>query len=509
MRNRRISSLLVCFALSLSIVLSSASSVFTFVGDEFNSKVISSENVWLIATIADGIDGSVLPQISSIFDSIDAKLAPYEISLGIIDCGATSNKKICKGIQSAHLPLSILLYSESPSENPYTHVMYRNPMLFQGVPSNGRSIEKFVSSSFSAKNVKSIDASAVEDVVTKIEKPSVFIMSDKSSPNFYVKSIASKFKGLDFIFVPNAGTFTYSSLSVKDVPSMFFLDSKNTNNIVNYDGVFSERKSVVSWLSDLASFENEKTAPRLTSSSSVKSDLEITENYLRSFLFVDMQKKSTIEGVVGVFSPSSTSIAGWEKAVGNCQGAIRSLEIQCKVPDDTDSDTNEKSTGQILCQEAISKGSFAFIIPRGSNVGEFSDNKNTASSSNLSKLLSKVRRYRGSEDWLKFIGQSLPDNAVEGVLDDPASLQQFIEVSIARQKMPVIILSDKAAPASTWKNLGLSIEENGVVGYVHIVDSSSPLLAQFGMTRVPAVVAFPPVEVPNSEKEHQIELRVR
>lgn len=406
---------------------------------------------------------------------VEERLSAYNIKVCTLDCASSSgNKKVCAG----KVPGSLFLYLETPSLNPYTKALFRgNPVGFTGSGLDIKSIERWLTRTFPSKVELSPSALPVCDAAS----PSLVLISEKSSVTMLLKSIAFSFPKLRVLQSHGLSL----SLVQEKYPEATSLPVLGLCTGVLYAGDLKNRTEIVHWIeSTTGLYENEAVAGDSADAAAASDNQpQRRQENVKTISSAEFSAGSLDERnawlVAVVLQPSegisaTSSVPGWEKMVGLCEGVVRPAVVVCS------SSSNGGSTegwGQQLCAQDVP---FVMVLPHGA-----SSRKKINASPHTGSHIFAVSDLEGAR---KLASESLPEESVYVMPEE--GIQEFIGAGHQKSVMSVIVLTDKASSStpSFLRNLALSLQE-----YAHVAFVSSPskqFLSNIGNPTLPTAVAM-------------------
>lgn len=445
--------------------------------------------------------------------SLVSKFGAYGINLGILDCTKIENKKACLANKpTTNSPISFSLFFDTPKKNPYTHVLYREPVVYPGIPASNKDLEKWVNKALQPKNLKILEFNNVEGTVSSLNKPAILVFSEKkSNPNVYLRSLFAKYAEVDVFFVPTPDKESdIEEFQYDNLPSMFFVDPSLHQKAARFDGVMTDRSSVSNWIETVVSTSSiSKKEP--DSSALVLSSSALTDEYFRNALVgpdaaaakaADKSWKTIYEAVIAVVArDASDELAGWDKALATTMtGSIRPIEITCDKGQGGET-TDAKTLGELLCKDRVDGKPYVLVLPHNTALGAgksyyklpyatFDQNKHGVVD---------------NEEWIKHIGKSLPESVVEMLPEDENAINYFMQMAITKEMLPIVIFSQKQVVSSVVRNTAMDLTGKVAFGFVFISSDGSTLHRHFGVNSLPSVVAMQPQMESEQMKAQRLE----
>ena len=231
------------------VVVVAYDGVIDLSNDNYQQEVMEDGMAILVA-----YDGPKVGSASEkIFSELGDKLDSFGIRSGYVDCSNEGgNRKICLGASLKAVP-SFHLFLETPTLNPYTKKLLRSPVVHLGRTNTIKSIETFISKSFSPFITHIDRVSDYEDFSKNTTSPIVIYVTHHagSSIPMIAKSMAYKFKNkIKFLHVSNATEDLVSHLSAGSSPRLLALVN---GEMRMYEGAsLNDRGEVQLWISSFS-----------------------------------------------------------------------------------------------------------------------------------------------------------------------------------------------------------------------------------------------------------------
>lgn len=441
-----------------------------------------------ILVVFDGPQGDSKTQVShGILQEMSQKLSTYGIKTGFVDCANTSdNKKICLNAALKTVP-SFQLFLEAPTVNPYTKKMIRKPSVYNGRSVSSRSIESFVSKSFSSYITAIATTDEFDKHISSNDEKVVAMFSTahvKASLPMILKSIAFEYTG-------RGVSFLHMNNGEKDLLSHASVSSEDKLTVRMPDGSLKVFAGDLKKSEEVNRFFDEFTSP--IDSNEEKKNLKAEQEDFKRFKSPGDLEKFILETV-----DHTVLLAVYDKDIENeidesvlktmrnkvSEGMIQYKELKC-----SDIDINEdfKLVSEIC--SSSNKLPYLLTIPYGDQ-----------SRKKMSKSLNRFKfDVTESDEAKQSLLESLPDDVFPV---NAESMNVFLSQSIERRKLSIIVLSEKSYPPMMVRNIATFMKKIASVGF--FPNPPMEVLAQFGNPPppVPSVVAmFPqPGSNPNSEE---------
>ena len=436
---------------------------------EYQAQVQSTRAAVLVAYLA----GPAPEELTRMLTEVDDRLSAYNIKVCTVDCASSSSKKVCAG----KVPGSLMLYLEAPVRNPYTKALFRgNPVGFTGSGLDTKSIERWLARNFPSK----VELLPSTLPVCDAASPSLVLISEKSAVTMLLKSIAFSFPKIK---VFQSHGLSLSMVQEKGYPAVTALPVLGLCSGKLYAGDLKNRTEIVAWIESTTNLiENEAVAADSAEAASDNQPQKRQQENVKTILSAEFSAGSLDERaawLVAVVPQGAESIAatssvpGWEKLVGLCEGVIRPAVVVC-----SSSGGATEGWGQQLCARGEP---FVMVFPHGA-----SSRKKIYANPHTGSHIFSVADLEGAR---KSASDSLPEESVYVMPEE--GIQEFIGASHQKSLMSVIVLSDKTSSSSTppfLRNLALSLNE-----YAHVAFVSSPskqFLSNIGNPTLPTAVAM-------------------
>jgi len=416
------------------------------------------------------------------------KLSSYGIKTGFVDCSsASANKKICMGASLRTVP-TFQLFVGAPTINPYTKKMIRNPVVYSGRSHSARSIESFVSKSFSSYVIPITKTDEFDDQLSlNKEKPvAIFCTTHvKASIPMILKSIAFQHssRGVTFLHVNNGEKDLLSHVSVS-------ADDKLTVRLPNGDmkvfgGDLKKSQEVTDFFNQFTSavesddVKNKLKAEQLESSFKSSEDLEkfVKESVEHTVLLAVYNMDIEVEIDKDVLKILRTKIS---------EGMIQYKELKCSSVERSE----ELKIVSEICSSS-NKIPYLLTIPYG-------DQNRKKMTKSLNRFKFEVSEY---EDAKQSLLESLPDDVFPLNVE---SMNIFLSQSVERRKLSIVVLSEKAYPPMMIRNIANYMKKIAAIGF--FPNPPKEVLANFGNPPppVPSVVAMFPQPNSNSMSDEGV-----
>ena len=408
------------------------------------------------------------------------KLSSYGIKIAYVDCSSASpNKKICLGASLKTVPTFILFLSPG-KVNPYTKKMMRDPIVYSGRSNTARSIESFVSKSFSSYVTAITSADEFDKFVSSNKENPIGMFSTthvKASIPMILKSIAFQHqmtRGVTFLHMNNGDDelLSHASVSPDDrltvrLPNgdvkVFKGDLKKSQDIINF---FDEFTTAVKTDDSETKKKNLKAAQQDASfKSSAELEKFIKEKVDQTTLLAVYNKDIQFEVDKDVLTTLRTKIS---------EGMILYKELKC--------DSVEKNEDLPIVTEICSKSQklpYLLTIPYG-------DQSRKKMSKSLNRFKFDISEH---DDAKQSLLESLPDDVFPV---NAESMNIFLSQSVEQSKLSILILSEKAYPPMMVRNIATFMKKIAAVGF--FPNPPKEVLANFGNPPppVPSVIAMFP-----------------
>jgi len=475
-------------------------------------KVMDSGAAWILGLLdtehapeSEGHTEGMLAELSE-------RLVDYGVMFASLDCGQKSLKKICRGIPPRKTIPGVAFVIEPPQFNPYTKKMIRNMVVFDGNPSDVKSVERRFSKSFPASAGVAFGMGEEEGSLPTGEER-IMIFSPRDAVNLFTKTVCNAFPTIRCI---QLGKTVLAQPEMQDVVKAMQIETQDGSMVYTVghmaaDGSFAvyvpsgtegaqkERIGVLGFLQEKTGLTAEAGASgKDTGKGSAGQDTDKSDKQKHNGQEIlelsaeNFSGEAMLPGVAWVvrvaasgFASNEANAKAWKGAMGaTCEGRVMPMHLTC--PEDL---AGLDSFGAQLCRRRALP--FVAVVPYSSGSGSGSSSGSSSSSSSSRKSADDLKTFEISDkDGIKkSVLGSFPEDVV--ALISEQDVEGILQRGSAQNKLTVIVLSDKEDPPNMLRNVAVALDKFALVSFMS--EPSAQFLARIGsVKKLPAVLVGSP-----------------